>query len=94
MWAREPRKLAQMETQCRRSFWQQVPIITFSLRDDAIPILVSYTNLSHIVANKNQIENLENLKALIALKNLIEVDFSENPVSAISNYREALFNTI
>jgi hypothetical protein len=34
------------------------------------------------------------LKTLTALKNLVEVDFSENPVSAISNYRETLFNTI
>lgn len=94
MWPGEPLKPTKVETQRHRRIWQQVPLILRSLQDDAIQVLINYPNLTQITASNNQFTNFDSLKPLVALKELSSVDFSDNPVSANSSFREDMFNAI
>lgn len=61
------------------------------LNDAAIPRIAKFTELSELILTANDIKKLESLAPLYSLKNLEEIDLSENPVSELPGYRETLF---
>ena len=53
-----------------------------SLNDDSsIKVLAEHTNLTQIFAVDNKIERISTIMELKSLPSLVEVDFSENPVT-------------
>jgi len=89
---RESIEPSQLETNSRRNLKQQVAPILFRLSDSCLTKLASIPTLTQIICVGNQIENIDSLKQLSALKKLSEVDFSENPVAQKSGYRKTLFD--
>jgi Leucine-rich repeat (LRR) protein len=51
------------------------------LTDASIPFIARYPNLEELILTANEIKTLEALTPLFDLKNLIEIDLSENPVA-------------
>lgn len=62
------------------------------LTDSDLQHLIKFTNLRQLILKGNQIAELESLRVLSALKELEEVDFSDNPVSTKSGYSKFLFD--
>jgi Leucine-rich repeat (LRR) protein len=51
------------------------------LTDASISFIAKYSNLEELILTANEIKTLEALTPLFALKNLKEIDLSENPVA-------------
>ncbi len=56
--------------------------------------MATITTLTQILLVENQIESLDNLKQLAAIKGLSELDFTGCPVANEPNYRPILFDSI
>lgn len=63
------------------------------MTDSAFARLLTYTSLTQIIFSSNQIESLDTLKTLSSLRKLQEVEFIDNPVSLLANYRTVLFDS-
>lgn len=53
--------------------------------------LAKYADLAQINIADNKISTFEGLKPLFGLKDLVEIDLTDNPVAALPGYREHLF---
>ena len=82
-----------METNGCRTILEQVKQFILRLTDSALIRLSTYTSLTQIICVSNKIESLDSLKPLSSLKKLQEIDFTDNPVSLLANYRTILFDS-